>query len=504
GRPPRPDGGGAGGGARCRGDLLGRGDPGLPRPRRGARPGAARLPPRRRRRRPRRGPGRRRPPSAGRSGARSCRGPGRGQGPVLHHGAADHLRLPDPAGVGPAVRRDRRHQASRGRHAGAGEDQPRRVRDGVEHRALGVRPDPQPLGHRAHPGRLRRRLGRRRRRAARALGDRHRHRRLDPAAGGAHGDRGRQADVRRGVALRHRRDGQQPRPGRPGDPDGPRRRPAPRGDRRPRPARLHEHRRPGASRRGGRAPCRRPGPARRCGDRARRRGVPARGPGPLRGGRRAARRGRRGGRGGLLPQLHPGAGDLLPGHAVGGLLEPGALRRDALRVAGHAGGRGRPERRAGDGRDPRHRVRGRGEAADHPRHLRAVQRLLRRVLRLRAEGARAGGARLRGRLRAGRRAGVADRAHDGVPDGGEARRPPRDVPAGRRDDPGQPRRGPRPVAAGRPGRGRAAGRRAAARPAHGRRPALQRRRRPRGAAARPVGRAAGAAVRSPGAGRSAV
>ena len=59
-----------------------------------------------------------------------------------------------------------------------------------------------------------------------------------------------------------------------------------------------------------------------------------------------------------------------------------------------------PERRAGDGRDPRRRLRRRGEAPDHPRHLRPLQRLLRRLLRLGAEGPGAGGPRLRGGVRA--------------------------------------------------------------------------------------------------------
>ena len=69
------------------------------------------------------------------------------------------------------------------------------------------------------------------------------------------------------------------RPGRPGDPDRARRRAAPRGDRRPRPARLHLDRPAGARLgRGGsagrrRRPDRRP---HRRGDRARRRGLPGR------------------------------------------------------------------------------------------------------------------------------------------------------------------------------------------------------------------------------------
>ena len=55
------------------------------------------------------------------------------------------------------------------------------------------------------------------------------------------------------------------------------------------------------------------------------------------------------------------------------------------------------ERRGGHARDPRRRLRRRGEAPDHPRHLRAVQRLLRRLLRPGAEGAHADQPRLRRR-----------------------------------------------------------------------------------------------------------
>ena len=95
--------------------------------------------------------------------------------------------------------------------------------------------------------------------------DRHRHRRLDPPARGGHRHGRREADVRRGVALRPRRAGQLPRPGRPGHPDGARRRAAPRGDRRPRPARLDQHR-PAAARPRRRGPAgRRPATSPGCG-----------------------------------------------------------------------------------------------------------------------------------------------------------------------------------------------------------------------------------------------
>ena len=55
-------------------------------------------------------------------------------------------------------------------------------------------------------------------------------------------------------------------------------------------------------------------------------------------------------------------------------------------------------------RHPRGRLRRRGQAPHHPRHLRPERRLLRRLLRLGPEGAHADPARLRRRLRAGRRA----------------------------------------------------------------------------------------------------
>ena len=63
------------------------------------------------------------------------------------------------------------------------QDQHGRVRHGQLHRALRVRPHPQPVGPRAHPRRLGRRLVGGRRRVRRPARHRHRHRRLDPAAG---------------------------------------------------------------------------------------------------------------------------------------------------------------------------------------------------------------------------------------------------------------------------------------------------------------------------------
>ena len=95
---------------------------------------------------------------------------------------------------------------------------------------------------------------------------------------------------------------------------------------------------------------------------------------------------RRRDRRGVLPDVRARARDVLPDPAGRGLLQPRQVRRHALRPAGAARRRGRAQRRGGDAGDPRPRLRRRGEATDHPRHLRPVQRLLRRLLRPGAEG----------------------------------------------------------------------------------------------------------------------
>ena len=236
------------------GGLGRRGRAGPPRPDRRRRRHGARLPARRRRGRARvGGPGRRRArrrhPARVAAGRRAARAQGR-----LHHRRhAHHLRVADPRGLAPAVRRHRHGAAAGGRDHDPGQDEHGRVRDGLVHRALGLRPHPQPVGHRAHPGRLRRRLGRGARGLRGAAGHRHGHRRLDPPARGddRHG-RG-EADLRRRLPLRARGLRVVARPGRALRPHGARRRAAARGDRRVRPARLHVDRRPGPGRRRGRA-----------------------------------------------------------------------------------------------------------------------------------------------------------------------------------------------------------------------------------------------------------
>ena len=174
----------------------------------------------------------------------------------------------------------------------------------------------------------------------------------------------------------------QPRPGRPDRQDRARLRAAPPDRRRPRPARL-DHRRAARADRAarGRGP---QGPARRRAQGAERgRGHRA---GRQRGRQphdRARPRARRRG-GGVQPAAlgRVRAAVLLPDRALGGLLQPRPLRRRPLRAAG------RERRRPRDVRaHARRRLRRRAEAPDHARHLRALGRLLRRVLRPGAEGA---------------------------------------------------------------------------------------------------------------------
>ena len=163
----------------------------------------------------------------------------------------------------------------RGRHADPRQDQPRRVRDGLVDRALGVRPDSR------NPWDTDRTPGGSGGGSAAAVAAR-----LAPLAIGTDtGGSIRQPGALTGTVgvkptyggvspLRHRGDGQQPRPGGPGHPDGARRRAAARGHRRPRPDGLHLDRRAGAAGGRGRPSRRRLRAADRRGEGARRRGLP--------------------------------------------------------------------------------------------------------------------------------------------------------------------------------------------------------------------------------------
>ena len=114
---------------------------------------------------------------------------------------------------------------------------------------------------------------------------------------------------------------------------------------------------------------------------------------------------------------------LLPHPAGRGVGEPRALRRRAVRT---------PRRGPGPPRDlpphARQGLRPRGEAADDPRHVRALGRLLRCVLREGAEGAHAHQAGVRSRLREGGRDRDADLADRRVQDRPEGERSAVDVP----------------------------------------------------------------------------
>ena len=124
------------------------------------------------------------------------------------------------------------------------------------------------------------------------------------------------------------------------------------------------------------------------------------------GGRRPGRRRRQGG-GGLGARVRVRAVGLLPDCAGGGLVQPGPLRRRALRAAGRRRGRRRHEHG-----DPHGGLRRRGQAPDHAGHVRAVGRLLRRLLRAGAAGAHARDAGVRPGLRVLRRPARRDRTDD--------------------------------------------------------------------------------------------
>ena len=127
---------------------------------------------------------------------------------------------------------------------------------------------------------------------------------------------------------------------------------------------------------------------------------------------------------------------------------------DGVRYGTAGPARGRPlHHRTRHGRHPRGRLRRRGQAPHHPGHLRPLRRLLRRLLRLGAEGPHPGPARLRRGVRPGRRADLPDRPDHGLQAGREARRPAGHVPQRRRHHSGQPGRRPGHLGARRPGRG---------------------------------------------------
>ena len=272
------------------------------------------------------------------------------------------------------------------------QDQPRRVRDGLEHRELGVRPDPQPARHDAgcpadRSGGIAAAVAAGF--AASALGSRHR--RFDPPAGRAVRRRRRQADVRRRQPLRAGRVRQQPRPDRPvhHTPS-----PTPRSslevDRRSRPARLDVDPAAGASTHSTRSTTASPACASGASPTCRPAPTPTSASALEQAFDALARRRRRRSSTSRCRRSRYGLTAyylIAPAEAS---QQPGPLRRRALRPAG----RRRRHQRDVHG-DPHRRLRRRGQAAHHARHVRAVGRLLRRLLRQGAQGPPADRRRLR-------------------------------------------------------------------------------------------------------------
>ena len=150
-----------------------------------------------------------------------------------------HVLVQDPPRLAPALRRHRGHQAARRGGDHRRQDQPRRVRHGVEHRELCVRTYPQSPRHLPRAGRLQRWIGCGGGRRVRSGESRVRHGRLDPPAGSAV-RRGRgQAHLRRGEPIRPGGLCVEPRPDRPLRQRRRRRRTRARSDLRPRPDGLH-------------------------------------------------------------------------------------------------------------------------------------------------------------------------------------------------------------------------------------------------------------------------
>ena len=179
------------------------------------------------------------------------------------------------------------------------------------------------------------------------LGDRHRHRRLDPAARRGHRHGRREADLRRRLALRPDRVQLVARPGRAVRPHGARRGAAARGDRRPRPDGLDLDRRAGAAGRRGRA---RPATSAACGSAwSREFGGEGYQPGVTARFTEAVDAAEELGAEVVevsCPHFDYALRGVLPDRAERGVEQPRPLRRDALRPAGRRRRRARPPRRS--------------------------------------------------------------------------------------------------------------------------------------------------------------
>ena len=125
------------------------------------------------------------------------RRPDRGQGHLLRRGGPDDRGVADPRGLPAAVHRDGGAEARERGRPDARQDQHGRVRDGLLERELRLRPGAQPVGPGARPGGSSGGSAAAVAGRAGAVGDRHRHRRLDPPTGRALRDRRPEAHLRR-------------------------------------------------------------------------------------------------------------------------------------------------------------------------------------------------------------------------------------------------------------------------------------------------------------------
>ena len=128
--------------------------------------------------------------------------------------AAHHRGLAHARGLGRPIRRHRDIPAPGGRVADLARPTWTSSR-WARRPSTPVRPNPQPMGHRAHPRWLRRRFGGGRRRLRGSARHWDRYRRIDPPACGDDRYGRHEADVRGRLAVRPDRPRKQPRPGRP-------------------------------------------------------------------------------------------------------------------------------------------------------------------------------------------------------------------------------------------------------------------------------------------------